>query len=175
MESNLFSPCVRRTCNEPLVSTHLDTQGDANVLLTDRNIQVLEDDWILILNQGFRVRLVIPLVVVHEIDRLKLTGNPTTAKAAQASIKWLEPRIRSMEARHTVREDLTLEVYDSGHPPRTPDADLAILEGAAQLAVFASGRVAFVTLDLGASLRAGGLVVRVRKLPESDPEAKGVM
>lgn len=64
---------------------------DANVVLTDRNIQVFEDDWVMILNQGVRVRLTIPLLVVHEVDRLKRTGNTTTAKAARSSIRWLEP------------------------------------------------------------------------------------
>ncbi len=64
---------------------------DANVVLTDQNIQVAEDDWVTILNHGVRVRLTIPLLVVHEIDRLKRTGNPTTAKAARSSIRWLDP------------------------------------------------------------------------------------
>lgn len=126
----------------------------------------------MILNQGVRVRLTIPLLVVHEVDRLKRTGNTTTAKAARSSIRWLEPRIRSLQTRYAVADDVTLEVFDSGHPPRTVEVDLAILETAAQLNFSASGRVAFVTLDLGASLRAGGLGVKVRKLPEVEPGSK---
>src|SRR5664279_5384145 len=49
IESNLFSPCVRRTCYEPLVSTHLDTQGGDVVgeyyletLMKDRTLSVLD-------------------------------------------------------------------------------------------------------------------------------------
>ena len=67
----------------------------ARLVVPDTNMFLQSDapfeeiDWPAALDSQRDIRLVLPLVVVHELDRLKRQGNNTTAKLARTALQWL--------------------------------------------------------------------------------------
>lgn len=101
---------------------------DTNIFLQpDRPIQ--DVDWLAVANSRPGVRLVVPLVVVHELDRLKRQGNTTTAKLARDAIRWLaatlppDPYCHSDMLSGERHRAVTIEVLVQGGPTRPEDAD----------------------------------------------------
>ena len=68
--------------------------SSATIVVPDTNMFLQEGapfdeiDWDTIHHPGY-VRIVIPILVIHELDRLKRQGNNTTRKLARESLRWL--------------------------------------------------------------------------------------
>ncbi len=143
---------------------------DTNVLLDE--VRVEDIDWPKVIGDGLDVRLVIPLVVVHELDRLKRQGNSTASKGARRALKWLAsvlptpPDSRSSKLRAGTPAT-TIEVYVHGGEARPPDADATIISVAQRLGWWNTATL--VTYDLGMRIRAtnaGVMAIRLRELGE---------
>jgi hypothetical protein len=149
---------------------------DTNIFLQqDRPIQ--DVDWLTVADSRPGVRLVVPLVVVYELDRLKRQGNSTTAKMAREAIRWLATTLPSNPAG---RSDLlsgqhhrgvTIEVAVQGGLTRPDDADGVIIGFAQQLKVISGMFVKLVTRDLGMQLRARSLGVDALLLDSAPGES----
>lgn len=78
--------------------------GPATIVVPDTNMFLQEGapiegiDWPASVESEVAVRLVVPLVVVHELDRLKRQGNNTVRSSARCALKWLQ--ITSLLRRH---------------------------------------------------------------------------
>lgn len=69
--------------------------GPATIVVPDTNMFLQEGapiegiDWPASVESEVAVRLVVPLVVAHELDRLKRQGNNTVRSSARCALKWL--------------------------------------------------------------------------------------
>lgn len=130
----------------------------------------IEDiDWHAAAQTRSDVRLVVPIVVVHELDRLKRQGNNTARKGAQRALRWLAQWLpRSPEQRSgkfaSGQPTTSVEVYV--HERTSGDADGEIIAAAARLAVWSD--VKLVTYDLGMRIRASAAGVDAEKLADPD-------
>jgi hypothetical protein len=128
-------------------------------------------DWPTALESQSNVRIVIPLVVIHELDRLKRQGNQTTSTLARTSLRWLE---RNLPMRPSARSakltagfpETTMEAYVQDLPTRPEDADGLIIRFTRQLGRISELPTKLVTRDLGMRLRAAGLGVDAVQLPD---------
>ncbi len=155
----------------------------ATLVVVDTNIFLQEDrqihavDWLTVTNSRPGVRLVVPLVVVHELDRLKRQGNATTAKLARQAIRWLAATIPSDPSWHSdllsgeKHRGVTIEVVVHEGPTRPDDADGLIIHYAQQLKVISGLVVKLVTRDLGMQLRARALGVEALLLDTAPGES----
>jgi len=146
---------------------------DTNVFLRPDS-KVPDIDWPVAMSSGVDVRLVVPIIVVHELDRLKRQGNSTTAKAARAALRWLtevlpsEPTKRSAPW-SSISPATTIEVYLHDGPSRPDDADGMIIEVTKWLRLVADRPATkLVTYDLGMRLRATSQGLAVHQLPETE-------
>ncbi|MGH3902479.1 MAG: PIN domain-containing protein [Pseudonocardiaceae bacterium] len=149
----------------------------AILVVPDTNMFLQQDapfeqiDWPVAIDSRIDVRIVLPLVVVHELDRLKRQGNNTTSKLARSALRWLaanlptDPNGRSakLSAGHP---ETTVEVYVQDGPTRPEDADGLIIRFAKQLGTVAEMQTKLVTHDLGMRLRARALGVEAVQLPD---------
>lgn len=110
------------------------------------------------------VRIVLPIVVIHELDGRKRQKN--TEKAARTALRWLYGVLpKDPSQRAALRANVTIEVWaDDG--PLVPDPDALIIEMAGQLAALSSSPVRLVTHDLAMRIRAQGRGVEAVYLPE---------
>lgn len=128
-------------------------------------------DWRQTTHSLHTARVVVPLLAIDELDRLKRQGNSTTAKVAQAAIRWLNDRLpvrptdRSPLPADDQSHPVTLEVYVEGRARRVDDADLLIIETVRRLGRFADMQATLVTRDLGMAVRARALSVPVAFIP----------
>lgn len=149
------------------------------LVVADTNMYLDKDepfeliDWSATVDMDVQVRVVVPLIVVHELDRLKRAGNNTTVKLAQAAIRWLssnlaisgtEPSEPWKIGRHTA----TIEPFFNPGPPRPDDADGVVIQVARHLSWLSGARTYLVTKDLGMSLRATAAGVRVKYLEKHE-------
>lgn len=113
----------------------------------------------------------VPLIVVHELDRLKRQGNSTTAALARTSLRWLldvlprDPQARSGPLT-AATPSTTVEAYVHDGPSRPEDADGLIITVTAWLATVSSRSTLLITRDLGMRLRAMALGVDARQVPD---------
>jgi len=133
-------------------------------------------DWAIELDSSdVGIRLVAPLIVIHELDRLKRQGNNTAAKAARHAIRWLidvlphDPVGRSAPLASPGKRDITIEVYVHDGPTRPPDPDAMIIDFARQLGPLSGLPTCLATRDLGMRLRAERHGVDVRLLDDPPP------
>lgn len=130
---------------------------DTNLFLDDAE-PFATLDWASLADVSMDVRVVIPLIVVHELDRLKRQGNSTTAKLARHAIKWLAAALPVGTGRSerfaTGVYGATYEVYIHGGSVRPVDADGVILDFCGQISTISRLSLLLVTKDLGMSLRA---------------------
>jgi hypothetical protein len=145
---------------------------DTNVFL-DPDTSPEQVDWAAEIDATINVRVVVPLVVVRELDRLKRQGNNTTGRLARRAIKWLAACLPDdVNAHSEVLNDArtpgaTIETYLHGGVYRPEEADGIISDFCRWLRAIAGLPVTLVTRDLGMSVlaRAAGLSVALR-LPE---------
>jgi rRNA-processing protein FCF1 len=113
-------------------------------------------------------RLVVPLLVIDELDRQKY-GNGDLAKRAATAIRYLERILRSSKPGEPVRlrDKVTLEVWGD-RDDRSEDVDLSVIRCAADLANLCGGPGArVVTGDSGMQLRANQMGIKALRLPNS--------
>jgi hypothetical protein len=122
-------------------------------------------------NQQSPLRVVVPLAVIDELDRLKRQGNSTTANRAKAAIRWLcgtLPLRLDARTRLDVPYDASIEVLTEATPRRLVDADLSIIGTTRQLATISGTLAVLVTRDLGMVLRARAGDVQVIHVVAAD-------
>ncbi|MEU7032752.1 PIN domain-containing protein [Streptomyces sp. NPDC046237] len=116
-----------------------------------------------------RVRLVVPLVVIDELDRQKGGGGQLGSRAAKA-IRFLESALKGVApgTPTEIRPNVTLEVRLDPPGHRRGEADVEVLLCAAELDQLggpAPTRV--LTDDFGMHLRAQSMRVAAMRLPDS--------
>ena len=152
----------------------------ARLVVPDTNMFLQADapfeaiDWHAALASQGDIRLVVPHVVVYELDRLKRQGNSTTARLARASLRWLAANLPddpngppAKVAGGGSEPQTTIEVYVPAGPSRPEDADGVIIRFARQLGRISGMPTVLVTRDLGMRLRAVALGVDAVQLPEA--------
>jgi len=141
---------------------------DTNMFLQEE-APIDQIDWPTAVDSRGSVRLVIPIVVVYELDRAK--RNNLTKKRARDSLAWLrtnlppQPEGRSRPLSPGYPET-TVEVYVQGGPPHPEDADGLIIRFAGQLAKVSGLPTRLVTRDLTMRLRASTEGVAAMQLPD---------
>ena len=151
--------------------------GGATLAVPDTNIFLqagtpFEDiDWPTALESRSNVRVVIPLVVIHELDRLKRQGNNTTSTLARTSLRWLQSNLPMRPTGRPAKlaaglPETTVEAYVQDTPTRPEDADGLIIRFTRQLSRVSELPTKLVTRDLGMRLRAAGLSVDAVQLPD---------
>jgi hypothetical protein len=138
----------------------------ATLVVVDTNIflepgrSILDTDWLTLMNSRPGVRLVVPLIVIHELDRLKRQGNSTTARLAREAIRWLATTLPASSTGTSLllsgedHRGVTIEVAVQDGPARPDDADGVIIRFAQQLRLVSGMVTKLVTRDLGMQLRA---------------------
>ncbi|MFD3336041.1 PIN domain-containing protein [Streptomyces sp. NPDC058700] len=122
-----------------------------------------------------QVRLVVPMVVVDELDALK-EGRVSTHKRWRAR-HGLAVLDRLLEEETTLGSYVVEVLPDQPGHVRLPDEDDEIVDRALALHTVAAGPVQLVTYDTGMALRAKVAGMPVRKLvkdlgPEPEPDKK---
>jgi predicted ribonuclease YlaK len=134
-----------------------------------------------LLSVGFEeVRLVVPRVVVDELDRLKESGNQQSRWRAAHSLGVLDELLLSPRSRAAIRkaddfsavtaaggmprDRVTIEVlFDDAHHIRLDDNDDEIIDRALALQAYARIPIRLLTMDTSMALRARILDLRVLK------------
>jgi len=143
--------------------------------------KIREIDYAAAVGAGFDpVRLVLPRVVVDELDRLKESGNQAVRWRAGHTLGVLDELLRYPRSRATIREcdnfiavseaggmpreKVTIEVFfDDPQHLRMDDPDDEIIDRALALQAFAGQLVRLLTMDTSMALRARMLELDVRK------------
>jgi hypothetical protein len=147
----------------------LPRRADTNMIL-DRDELFDTVQWAALIEATIAVRLVVPLIVIHELDRLKRQGNSTTAQLARQAIKQLASQLPiAIDARSepisSEMQTVTVEAYVHGGPSRPDDADGMIIQFCEWLAVVSGLPTTLVTKDLGMALRARAAGVTTVHIP----------
>jgi hypothetical protein len=144
---------------------------DTNLFLRE-GISLEKIDWDEVTDSSpDSVRIVVPIMVIYELDRLKRQGNSTTAKLARQAIRWLvatlpvNPNEKS-KLISNARPTTWIEAYVQDGPSRPEDADGVIIRFTRQLAAISRLPTLLVTYDLGMRLRASALGVDSTKLSD---------
>jgi hypothetical protein len=102
-----------------------------------------------------RVRLVIPLRVIEELDSKKYSDSPRIRSKARDLIPKLRGFVGAAGRPAALRDGVTIEIYDEpGARNRPADGDTEILETARELERLSGEGVTIVTGDTGMQLRA---------------------
>nr|AGS49798.1 hypothetical protein [uncultured bacterium esnapd15] len=127
------------------------------------------------------VRLVVPRVVVDELDRLKEAGNQQVRWRAGHTLGVLDELLTAPRSQVTIHEadpnwstylagettpvgKVTIEVFfDDPHHVRLPDADDEIIDRATVLQAYAGQPATLLTMDSSMAFRARLLGLPVRK------------
>ena len=161
--------------------------SDAYPIVVDTSVFIHHPDKIRdiayaeLLGVGFEeVRLVVPRVVVDELDRLKESGNQQSRWRAAHTLGVLDELLLRPRARVTIREadnfsavvdgggtphdKVTIEVlFDDAHHVRLQDNDDEIIDRALALQAYSRMPVRLLTMDTSMALRARMLDLRVLK------------
>lgn len=124
---------------------------------------------------GVDVRVVMPIVVIHELDRLKRQGPDARRSMARRSIRWLTKVFAASapDARVSLVGGpvaVTIEAYVTDGPSRPDDADGVVIDVAEWLSVVSGSSARLVTHDLGMRLRASLYGVEAIQLPDPEPD-----
>ncbi|MEV4516183.1 PIN domain-containing protein [Dactylosporangium sp. NPDC049525] len=115
------------------------------------------------------VRLLLPLVVLDEVDAKTYASSPQLARRAESVLRALDSLIEAATlGAASIRPGVTLEVLTDpdGHR-RTTDKDDEILRRAEFVEQVVERRVTVVSADRGMRVRGIGRGLRVRPLPEA--------
>lgn len=146
------------------------------VVVPDTNVFVHHEllfdavPWAKIANQPpfSTVAVVVPLLVVDELDRLKRTGKAEVQKRARETLKRLNELFRSGPGRVVLQPDpvvVTVEVLIDGlDHQRLSDNDSELIARTRLLADLVQSPVLVVTADTGMSLRARAVGLHVNQL-----------
>jgi PIN domain len=159
------------------------TSSPAMLVVPDTNMFLQADapfeaiDWPTAVESRGNVRLVLPLIIVHELDRLKRHGNNTTVRLARAALRWLAENLPPGPEGRSAKlsagwPETTVEVYVQDGPTRPGDPDGLIIRFAQQLGRISAMQTKLVTRDLGMRLRAQNLGVAALQLAEPESAAQ---
>jgi predicted ribonuclease YlaK len=148
----------------------------------DHPCKIREIEYAAITDTGFEpVRLVVPRVVIDELDRLKESGNQVVRWRAGHTLGVLDELLHHPRSRPTIREEynlaavteagggmprgkVTIEVFfDDAHHVRLPDNDDESIDRALALQAYAGQPVRLLSMDTSMALRARMLGLRVHK------------
>ncbi len=145
------------------------------ILVADTNVYLHhqqpfdEVDWGVLVNAAEHepIHLIIPILVVDELDRAKRGRNETRARA-RASLRKLattfeDPAVPAQLATGTSVTAAHLLLDSAGHK-RLADADSELIDRTVALTAFAGSPATVVTFDTGMALRARAAGLRVRHL-----------
>ena len=142
---------------------------DTNVLLAPDGAW-LSIDWAGAAEGQVGVRLIVPIVVVYELDRLKRTGTKETRTAARGALRWLTNNFtfRSLHERVALPDlvDTSVEILVDDGPARRDDPDGEIIGVTSTLRQLGQVPTKLATYDLGMRLRAISRGVDVVQLPD---------
>jgi hypothetical protein len=153
------------------LATELDTErhrwrgGRVLLAVPDTNMFLQKDapfesiDWPSALECDTDVRIVLPIIIIHELDRLKRQGNNTTQRMARDALKWLSAILPMTSKCVPVKISeqspaTTIEAYVTDGPTRPADADGVIISVTNWLQAVSGLHTKLVTRDLGMRLRA---------------------
>lgn len=163
-------------------------RADAELAVVDTTVfirhpaKIREIEYAHELGLGFEpVRLVVPRVVVDELDRLKESGNQQVRWRAGHTLGVLDELLRAPRSRVTIREadnfsvvadaggmprdKVTIEVlFDDPNHVRLDDNDDEIIDRTLALQTYAGQRVLLLTMDTSMALRARMRDLQVRKI-----------
>lgn len=138
---------------------------DTNVFL-DRAEPIDTLPWPDIVGNDTDVHVVIPLIVIDELDKSKRHNNKALQRAARHSLRWLESLKRGNDGPSSSLDVATIEILaDSPRHSRVEDPDYEILDRAALLECLTSLPVWVLTEDFGMRVRAGSLGINARTAP----------
>lgn len=150
----------------------------ATIIVPDTNIFLQEGkpfeaiDWPQVAGSQIPVRLALPMVVIHELDRLKRYGNNTTKSMARQALRWMTKHLpmdlnAKSEPLSASQPMTTVEVDVEDGGPKPEDADGAIIRFTKRLDVISGPLTTrLVTYDLSMQLRARALGVRAIQIPD---------
>ncbi|SCG15603.1 PIN domain-containing protein [Micromonospora echinofusca] len=168
---------------------HRWSQDHAEIAVVDTTVfirhsaKIREIEYAHELGLGFEpVRLVVPRVVVDELDRLKESSNQHVRWRAGHTLGVLDELLRAPQSRVTIREadksfsavseaggmprdKVTIEVlFDDPHHVRLEDNDDEIIDRAFALQAYAGRGVRLLTMDTSMALRARMIDLQVIKI-----------
>lgn len=128
-------------------------------------------DWPSALQCDTDVRIVLPIVVIHELDRLKRQGNNTAQLMARDALKWLSATLPMTPKGPPVKISeqvpaTTIEAYVTDGLSRPLDADGVIIAVTDWLQAVSGRPTKLVTRDLGMRLRASAGGIEAVQLPD---------
>lgn len=113
------------------------------------------------------IHMVVPLVVVEELDRLKFSRDSKVADRARKVIRALDRLLASGAVRAELPGRGSIEVMsEEPDHDRLPTVDSEIVHVCEELDDLAPASVSVVTGDLGMKVRARSLDVRVLNIPD---------
>ena len=143
--------------------------GSAAILDTNIILQCLppeQIDWPAVVERD-KVRLIIPLRVIEELDQKKFSDSQRLARRARSILPKLDRLLEPGGPVEQLDEATSLEVL--GERPggmREPDGDSEIIASAQMLQQFGAGDVTVVTIDSAMRLRARAEGLRAVRVPE---------
>lgn len=138
---------------------------DTNVLLHFQRIDLIK--WHEVIASTNPIRLVIPVLVLDELDEKRYTGSQATKKAARTALKPLEERLADLESQGyaELSEGVTVEYLLAGGDKRRGNPDADILDQAELLQHISSREVTVATGDHGMRQRSVARGMKVATMP----------
>lgn len=144
--------------------------GPGQVVVLDTNILLhclapAQIPWDQLIGRA-RVRLVVPLRVVEELDAKEYSRRRDLAGRARRALAQLEETVGEGGQPRTLRSDVTIEVPVESVPRLRPDdADEEVLLLCGEIEQFSGGRAILVTGDTSMRLRARALGIEALAMP----------
>jgi len=151
----------------------LTVVADTNLFLQCKSLAELE--WGLLFPSADEIRVLVPRVIVMELDRLKNDGNARRAKRARAAVALLRSVLRDPGQRICVREsepsvDLSFCPRSLLRQENFPDLDLTNnddrLVAEASLLMKVGSQLVILTGDVGVELTAKEMAVPTQWIPD---------
>lgn len=140
---------------------------DTNVLLHYKLIDQMP--WAQVVGYS-NVRLVIPLLVLEELDNKKYLGTDKIARRARTALKSFDSHLEEIQqgGAARVRDNVTVEVFgdDEDHHRRS-NPDEEVLDRCVLLQQAVGEPVTLVTADYGMRLRASARGMQVTPMPDT--------
>lgn len=154
--------------------------ADTSFYLNHKNTLERLDLAVVLASRHCPVRLLVPMVVIDELDRLKQSGKTPTRTRARLTLRTLDQLLADPTKREELagadwtdvdnhgglpRGQVTVEVvFDPPAHARLPSNDQELIDRAVAVATLAERPVEFLTYDTGQSMRARAAGLTVRKL-----------
>jgi predicted ribonuclease YlaK len=147
------------------------TAVDGHAVVLDTNIllhykPLIELPWNE-LTEAERVRVIVPLRVIEELDQKKYAPRKDLAARARRLLPQLRSWLGPAGAPAVIATNITIEVMVDGGPRRRPsDADEEILAACRELGQFGASAVSLLSADTAMQLRAQAEEIAVITLPD---------